>query len=323
MPPPAFAALLASLPSVSPHTSPRLRRGIALRALDAVFSLSDADAAILLRKARAVLADPDLASCFPDRLTLPVARDDEAAVVDLKRLVDVEWADLPPSTLEIAADRIAGDGALHTWADADQDTRKKLRLLVGESMELDILGKLGQGPSKVGADEADLTRESGKSGHAQEGCSTPHQQDPAKTTTDAPKLVTSATIKGKDKATSSYVTGLVAPDNHKTHPVTGSKRGLMERNRTATVYEWDDSGDSDHERVPHKRQLPTYKKKPEPSFPHKSRKKWSEMQEKSLMEGVEKYGKGNWKEIKIAYPDVFEDRSTVDMKDKFRNMERH
>ncbi|KAF0908618.1 hypothetical protein E2562_026662, partial [Oryza meyeriana var. granulata] len=35
------------------------------------------------------------------------------------------------------------------------------------------------------------------------------------------------------------------------------------------------------------------------------------------------YGKGNWKDIKMAYPDVFEDRSTVDLKDKFRNMERH
>ena len=67
----------------------------------------------------------------------------------------------------------------------------------------------------------------------------------------------------------------------------------------------------------------------------------------------ERYGKGNWKDIKIAYPDVFIDRTTVctlfcigypfvfwsvdlrksktlvsfcpqvDMKDKFRNLERH
>lgn len=94
---------------------------------------------------------------------------------------------------------------------------------------------------------------------------------------------------------------------------------------SAIVYQWDDSGDSDSERPPHQRRLPTYERKmrPPPAIPHKTRKKWTEIQERTLIEGVAKYGRGNWKDIKIAYPDVFQDRSTVDMKDKFRNLGRH
>ena len=87
-----FAALLAALPYVFPHTSPRMRKGVALRALDLALSDSDAadDASVLLRKARVVLAEPDLVACFPDHLALC---DDVAA---LTRLVDAEWASLPP-----------------------------------------------------------------------------------------------------------------------------------------------------------------------------------------------------------------------------------
>ncbi|KAM0904652.1 hypothetical protein ACQ4PT_017868 [Festuca glaucescens] len=454
---PVFSALLAALPSVSGHTSQRLRKSVALRALDA--ALSDpacADPSVLLRRARAVLAEPDLAACFPDHLAVC---DDLAA---LKRLVDAEWASLPPSLLETAADRIVGDGALHTWAKADQDTREKLRVLVGESTEREILGKLGQdpaanAPSTSGAneagsaqqdDEARLGRETGKVSHVQEDC-TRHQQDPVERATDArlpekpvtsaaikgkdkaspsrvtgeiapgsdksppvmrgsepslmerhptasvfeigqdpsgvplvdkvanapstsganeanraqqddevhlgrengkadhvqegcarqqeepverttdgrlpEKLVTSATINGKDKATSSNATGEIAPDNNNSHPVTSSKPSLMERNPTASVFEWDDSGDSDPGKPPHRRQLPTYemKRRPPPTFSHKRRKRWSEIEEQTLIEGVEKYGKGSWKDIKTAYPRVFADRSQVDLKDKFRNMERH
>lgn len=184
-------------------------------------------------------------------------------------------------------------------------------------------------------DEADLVKKNGNVDRAQED-SARHQEDPVKGATVAQlpeNLVTSATVKGKDhgipeminNATASHVTGQFAPDNNKNHPVPGSKRSLMERNPTASTYEWDGLDDSDPERPSPKRQLPTFEKKPKPSptFPHKTRKKWSEMQEKTLIEGVEKYGKGNWKDIKMAYPDVFEDRSTVDLKDKFRNMERH
>ncbi|KAK1677639.1 hypothetical protein QYE76_038487 [Lolium multiflorum] len=577
VPLPAFSALVAALPSVSGHTSQRLRKSVALRALDA--ALSDpacADASAPLRRARAVLAEPDLADCFPDHLAVC---DDLPA---LKRLVDAEWTSLPPSVLEAAADRIVGDGALHTWAKADQDTHGKLRVLVGESTEREILGKLGQDPApnapstsggnEAGSaqqeDESQLGRETGKASHVQEDCTrlqqepveraadvrlpekpvtraairgkdkaspsrvtgeigpgsdksppamrgsrpglmernptssvfeieqdpsgvpladkaanapstsganepnraqqddevhlgtengkadhvqescarqqeepversmdgrlpeksvtsktikgkdkaTPsnvtgeiapdnnkshpvtsskpslmernptasafeigqdpsgvpvadkadnapstsganeanraqqydgvhlgtengkadhvqescarQQEEPVQRSTDGrlpEKSVTSKTIKGKDKATSSNVTGEIAPDNNKSHPVTSSKPSLMERNPTASAFEWDDSSDSDPGRPPHKRQLPTYemKRRPPPTFPNKRRKRWSEIEEQTLIEGVEKYGKGSWKDIKTAYPRVFADRSQVDLKDKFRNMERY
>ncbi|XP_037483268.1 telomere-associated protein 1-like [Triticum dicoccoides] len=340
-----FAGLLAALPPVSPHTSPRLRKAVALRALDAALSGSDADGSgELLRKARDVLADPAIAVCFPEHLA--AVGDDVAA---LRRLVDAEWESLPPSALELEADRIASAGALDTWANADHDKRKKLRRLVGEATEREILGKLGQDPSKApqvdeaanapstsGAnegdraqqdDEAHLGREKGEANHAQEDCAR-HQQEPVERTTDArvpEKPVTSAAVKGKEQATSSHVTGQAAPDHNKSHPVAGSKPSLMERKPSAIVYQWDDSGDSDSERPPHQRRLPTYERKmrPPPAIPHKTRKKWTEIQERTLIEGVAKYGRGNWKDIKIAYPDVFQDRSTVDMKDKFRNLGRH
>uniref|UniRef100_A0A453AIK3 Myb-like domain-containing protein n=2 Tax=Aegilops tauschii subsp. strangulata TaxID=200361 RepID=A0A453AIK3_AEGTS len=325
-----LAGLLAALPPVSPHTSPRLRKAFALRALDTALSGSYADGSgEPLRKARDVLADPGVAACFPDQLA--VVRDDVAA---LRRLVDAEWESLPPSELELEADRIAGAGALDTWANADQGTRKKLRRLVGESTEREILGKLGQDPSKApqvdeaanapstsGAnedvraqnDEVHLGREKGEVNHAHEDYAR-HQQKPVERTTDAripEKPVTGAAIKGKEQATSSGVTGQAAPDRDKSHPVTGSKPGLMERKPSAIVYQWD-SGDSDSERPPHQRRLPNYERKmrPPPAVPYKTRKKWTEIQERTLIEGVDKYGRGNWKDIKIAYPDVFQDRST-------------
>uniref|UniRef100_A0ACD5Z3S5 Uncharacterized protein n=1 Tax=Avena sativa TaxID=4498 RepID=A0ACD5Z3S5_AVESA len=346
VPHPVFSALLAAPPPVTPHNSPRLRKGVALRALDLALSDSDAEASVLFLSARAVLAEPDLVSCFPDHLALC---DD---VVVLKRLVDAEWASLPASSLEAAADQIVGAGAPHTWANADQDTRRKLHLLVGESMEREILGKLGQdrstdpqddevanAPSTSGANEADraqqddeahLDRGNGNADHVQEDCA--HRpQEPVEKTTDArlpKKPVTSASIKGKGIATSSHVTEQIAADNNKSHPVKGSKPSLMERNPTACAYEWDDSGDSEHERPQRKRQLPTYEREPRPLGPrppflNRTRKRWTEIEEKTLIEGVEKYGKGNWMQIKIAYPTVFAERSTVDLKDKFRNMERY
>ncbi|CAL5070991.1 unnamed protein product [Urochloa decumbens] len=104
-----------------------------------------------------------------------------------------------------------------------------------------------------------------------------------------------------------------------------NKRNLMEKHANAYTYEWDGLGDSDDGRPVGKRQLPPFERKshPSPACAHKIRKKWSEIEEKTLLEGVEKYGKGNWKDIKMAYPDVFQERSTIDLKDKFRNMERY
>ncbi|KAL5215853.1 hypothetical protein ABZP36_007254 [Zizania latifolia] len=478
-----FTSLLVSLPSVSPQSSPRLRTGLALRVLDAALS-DGVDAPALLHKAMAVLTDPHLAPYFPQRLFAPASADNTpaAAVANLRRLLDVAWASLPPSTLEIAADRIAGAGALHTWENADHALRAKLRLLVGESTEREILGKLKQyastnhplmvpevdnAPQTHGGNDSVCAQENDKAGlikqnaeadrsqeditrHQQESvqgapntqlkerlvtrtavrgkdcnasvtavgestereilgklkqyastnhpvmvpevddapqtdggndsvCAqendkaglikqnaeadrsqediTRHQQESVQGAPNAQlkeRLVTRTAVSGKDcditeqiEDTTPHVTGQSAPDNNKNHQVTGSKRNLMERNPTASTYEhigkafvqyydgyfliifevqWgDDLGDSDAERSATKRQLPIFqnKTKPSPTAAKKTRKTWSEIQEKTLLEGVKKYGKGNWKDIKMAYPDVFANRSTVDLKDKFRNMERH
>ena len=131
-----LAALLALLPSsFSPRTSPRLRKALVLRALHAALHAEDASCSFtLLGKARRVLADPYASACFPNQLSFADNQEDDgaraaAAVADLKRFLDHEWANLPPSMLELAADRLAGHRSLQTWAAADHANRTKLRLL--------------------------------------------------------------------------------------------------------------------------------------------------------------------------------------------------
>lgn len=95
---------------------------------------------------------------------------------------------------------------------------------------------------------------------------------------------------------------------------TSKKRVLVER-----IPKWDSSDDDQPVR---KRKLDPFERKPYPSptCAYKIRKKWSKIEIETLLEGVDKYGIGNWKDIKLAYPGVFEERSTVDLKDKFRNL---
>ncbi|OQU91491.1 hypothetical protein SORBI_3001G190000 [Sorghum bicolor] len=306
-----FDSLLACLssPSAIHRTSQRLRQALVLRALDAAL-LTEGASSLVLYKARKVLADPDAAACFPHQISVTDNEENDearaaAAVADLKRLLDLEWANLPPSTLERAADRIAGDGAHQTWAAADH-------IKLGESTEHEILSKAVQDGSAShqpivtevadnvsnandadGAqrdDEAHSSNENSEADRGQEGMAG-HQN---------------ASVKGGE--------GQVSEKS-----VPASKRcSLMERNPNASTYEWDSSDDDQPVR---KRKLHRFERTS--TCAHKIRKKWSEIEEKTLLEGVKKYGKGNWKDIKLAYPDVFEERSTVDLKDKFRNLERH
>ncbi|GMY30699.1 telomeric repeat-binding factor 1 [Fagus crenata] len=51
-------------------------------------------------------------------------------------------------------------------------------------------------------------------------------------------------------------------------------------------------------------------------------KRWSLLEEDTLRTGVERYGKGNWKIILNEHRDIFEERTEVDLKDKWRNMTR-
>lgn len=49
-------------------------------------------------------------------------------------------------------------------------------------------------------------------------------------------------------------------------------------------------------------------------------RKWSSAEEEKLRQGVKQFGSGSWKDILLHNPDVFIGRTTVDLKDKWRNM---
>ncbi|KAL4558443.1 hypothetical protein LXL04_036643 [Taraxacum kok-saghyz] len=111
-----------------------------------------------------------------------------------------------------------------------------------------------------------------------------------------------------------------------------TKPSLMERNSTAHTLEWSDSIDEEGSPTATKRpRLSSPRNKPaSPLSVYKAaklvkqrrRKRWSTLEEDTLRTGVQKYGKGNWKLILNEYRDVFEDRTEVDLKDKWRNLTR-
>ncbi|KHN18665.1 Telomeric repeat-binding factor 1 [Glycine soja] len=79
---------------------------------------------------------------------------------------------------------------------------------------------------------------------------------------------------------------------------------LMERNRSARTFEWEDSIDNSQQA----RQ------------PRRRKRKWSSLEEETLRAGVKMFGEGNWATIRSFYSNIFENRSGVDLKDKWRNM---
>ncbi|KAF5196841.1 Telomeric repeat-binding factor [Thalictrum thalictroides] len=111
-----------------------------------------------------------------------------------------------------------------------------------------------------------------------------------------------------------------------------ARPSLMERNPTAHTYEWDgeeiESSSEGSQNRPH---LPTPKGRLiTPLKRHttmdiaerRKRKKWSSLEEETLIDAVKEYGRGNWKRILDNYSEIFEERTTIDLKDKWRNMTR-
>ncbi|KAL6182005.1 hypothetical protein ACLB2K_043428 [Fragaria x ananassa] len=109
------------------------------------------------------------------------------------------------------------------------------------------------------------------------------------------------------------------------------RAGLMERNSTSHTYEWDDSLGMSPELTYSKGRfhLPSLKRNAfsplkeyeGERFPKRRKnKRWSLQEEDMLRTCVQKYGIGRWKCILEAHRDVFEDRTEVDLKDKWRNM---
>ncbi|XP_057428998.1 uncharacterized protein LOC130722323 [Lotus japonicus] len=79
---------------------------------------------------------------------------------------------------------------------------------------------------------------------------------------------------------------------------------LMERRSNAQTYEWNDSIDN----------------LPQVIQPRRRKLKWTSLEEETLRAGVKMFGGGNWKAIRDFYSNIFENRSAVDLKDKWRNM---
>ncbi|XP_030532549.2 uncharacterized protein LOC115742414 isoform X2 [Rhodamnia argentea] len=115
------------------------------------------------------------------------------------------------------------------------------------------------------------------------------------------------------------------------------RASLFERNSSARTYEWDDSidgspeeppGDSDRLHLPSPRRsaVSPLRKPLTRSLKVSGRRKvkrWSLEEEETLRNGVQRFGKGNWKLILHCYRHIFEERTEVDLKDKWRNMTRY
>ncbi|GMI93254.1 hypothetical protein HRI_002994700 [Hibiscus trionum] len=110
------------------------------------------------------------------------------------------------------------------------------------------------------------------------------------------------------------------------------RTGLMERNDTARTYEWedsiDDSSEEETDSSSNRCTLPSPKTKhvsplniDEPKRWGRRRRvnRWTDEEEKALTEGVQKYG-NQWARILETYEEIFRDRKSVDLKDKWRNL---
>ncbi|CAK8566086.1 unnamed protein product [Lathyrus sativus] len=90
-------------------------------------------------------------------------------------------------------------------------------------------------------------------------------------------------------------------------PCSNDRRpNFMGRASSAHAYEWNDSIDNS----------------PQERLPRRKKRKWTSLEEETLRAGVKMFGEGNWRTIRDFYSNIFEYRSGVDLKDKWRNMTR-
>ncbi|EAY99915.1 hypothetical protein OsI_21915 [Oryza sativa Indica Group] len=265
--------------------------------------------------------------------------DRAAAEERVRELLAVEWAAIGQSRLEMAAERIVGDGAIETWRAADEVTRAKYRLLAGEQRAREIEGKLGetipQG-NQISTPEVHKVMDALKS-----SCANLHSvvEDPLPAAKAAADEVLAARM---DKAvdlnagevsnqpTACDIAGPSAPADNLDAPRKGTAASLMDWNPTARTFQWEDSPDPDGSRSPiHRPQLPSPRRttfSPLQPADNKAKRrkarKWCALEEETLRKGVEQYGNGNWKDILTNNPDVFIGRKAMDLKDKWRNMMR-
>lgn len=108
---------------------------------------------------------------------------------------------------------------------------------------------------------------------------------------------------------------------------------LMNPNSSARTHEWDDSIDGLQAgtvrgtsrirlRSPETKKLSPLKEyEPKKITKRRKKKKWSQWEEDNLRTGIKLIGEGNWKSILRSY--AFDERTEVDLKDKWRNLKRY
>ncbi|KAG6550713.1 hypothetical protein Mapa_007810 [Marchantia paleacea] len=112
-----------------------------------------------------------------------------------------------------------------------------------------------------------------------------------------------------------------------------AKPSFLQRNSTARTLEWEDEDDisesppspSESRRVGSGRTsalIATRRASSQASTQRRKPRKWSKEETELLKSEVFKYGKGRWKLILANNQTVFESRTEVDLKDKWRNLER-
>ncbi|CAN6214855.1 unnamed protein product [Urochloa humidicola] len=254
--------------------------------------------------------------------------DRAAAEERVRELLAAEWAAMGPSLLEVAAERIVGDGAVETWRGADESTRAKFRVLAGEGKTREVRTKLISTPevSKV----VDALRTSCAELHSVVDDPLPAAKAAADEVlaTRMDKAVNLSTESGQSTACGTAGPSTLNEKNNGPNKVTPPS--LMDWNPTARTFQWEESPDPEGSepalRRPH---LPSPRRIPVSPLPpadnkNKRRKarKWCVLEEETLRKGVELYGSGNWKDILNNNPDVFIGRTPVDLKDKWRNVMR-
>ncbi|XP_021303973.1 uncharacterized protein LOC8078023 [Sorghum bicolor] len=218
-----------------------------------------------------------------------------AAEERVRDLLAVEWAAIGPSKLVMAAERIVGDGAVETWRAADEATRAKLRILAGEENTRVILAKLEEPASNANPISTPAVEKAIDA--LKTSCADLHNvvEDPL----PAVKAVADEVLAARmDKGVSFNAEGEIG------QPTTCDAAG------------------------PSKPHLPSPRRMPPSPLPpqeniskhRRARKCWSLLEEETLRNGVQQYGIGNWRDILNHNLDIFIGRTTVDLKDKWRNM---
>ncbi|XP_038982008.1 uncharacterized protein LOC103721807 isoform X2 [Phoenix dactylifera] len=141
-----------------------------------------------------------------------------------------------------------------------------------------------------------------------------------------------ASLSFVDKGTKDGNPGTSTSTRDKKDCAGAPKPSLVDRNRTARTFEWDEdsiespsenspnSSNKLHFRSPKRREISLPLEDNKTFIKRRTKRKWSSLEEETLKKAVERHGVGNWKFIKSCHPEILKDRTEVDLKDKWRNM---